>query len=52
MAITTMIDPTAESGYFLQSTLDDGRMLDVIPLTFGRARILLSHDRFFVDDSW
>lgn len=35
-------------------TLPDGRVLDVVPLTFGRARLLLSADgaTVFVDDCW
>lgn len=31
-----------ERGYYLTRILDDGRIVDLAPLTFGRARLLLS----------
>ena len=29
---------------YLTRVLNDGRVLDVVPLTFGRARLTVSHD--------
>jgi hypothetical protein len=42
------------SDYFLTLVLDDGRVVDVVPLTFGRARIIVSPsvDDFFWSDGW
>lgn len=39
---------------YFSRTLDDGRVLDVIPLTFGRARIVISRDENATDylDGW
>lgn len=34
-----MID---RSGYYLTRILSDGRVIDVVPLLFGRARIIIS----------
>lgn len=40
--------------YLGSRTLPDGRGLDVVPLTFGRARLLISRNREwgFYDDGW
>ena len=35
----------------LVKDLPDGRRLEVVPLTYGRARIIIG-DGYFVDDSW
>jgi hypothetical protein len=41
-------------GAIVSRVLDDGRVLDVYPLTFGRARLTLSHDESspFYSDAW
>jgi hypothetical protein len=43
-----------ERGAYWTKVLDDGRVIDVIPLTFGRARLLLSEsvDAPFMTDGW
>lgn len=33
-------------------TLPDGRVVDIIPLTFGRARINIGDGRYTYDDGW
>lgn len=39
--------------YYLHRPLDNGREISVIPLTFGRARIIIGpKDRTVVDDEW
>lgn len=35
----------------MKKTLQDGREVEIIPLTFGRARIIIG-DGYSVDDSW
>ena len=30
----------------------DGRTAELMPLTFGRSRIIVSRDRWTVDDGW
>lgn len=42
-----MIDRTH---YYYTRTLEDGRVIDVVPLTFGRARITISDSA--EDPSW
>lgn len=38
---------------YARRDLDDGRQVAVVPLTFGRARLTVSHDlRFGYDDGW
>lgn len=37
--------------YLLIGTMNDGRMVEVMPLTYGRARIIVGDGRF-VDDAW
>ena len=39
---------------YVTRVLPDGRAIDVVPLTFGRARIYLSRDldTLCVDDEW
>jgi hypothetical protein len=32
--------------------LPDGRWLEVIPLTYGRARITIGDGKVFIDDNW
>ncbi len=45
-----------DENYFLspRKLLPNGKVIDVIPLTFGRARITLSShiDSALIDDSW
>jgi len=43
-----------ERGALLTRTLEDGRVIDVIPLTFGRARIVISPDARLnnITDGW
>lgn len=36
---------------YYRKPLPDGRILEVIPLTFGRARIIVG-DGCFVEDGW
>jgi hypothetical protein len=33
-------------------TLPDGRLLFVVPLTFGRARLTVGHDEHTYEDGW
>ncbi len=33
-------------------TLPDGRLLFVVPLTFGRARLTVGRDEYTYDDGW
>jgi hypothetical protein len=42
--------PLNERGAYLTRLLDDGRVIDVVPLIFGRARIILS--RSLDDQTW
>ena len=35
---------TNDRGAYFTRPLEDGRVIDVIPLTFGRARITISRD--------
>ena len=46
--------PIDRSDYLLTRLLADGRVVDVTPLTFGRARIIISNDLedFFWTDGW
>lgn len=49
-----MVDRTAE-GYLVPGRkLADGRVVDVVPLTFGRSRVTVSRDETskFIDDMW
>jgi hypothetical protein len=45
---------TNERGAYFTRPLADGRVIDVIPLTFGRARITISRDNknMGYDDGW
>jgi hypothetical protein len=36
---------------YFSKTLPDGRQVDVVPLTFGRARITVG-DGYLVNDGW
>jgi hypothetical protein len=36
----------------VERTLPDGRILSVIPLTYGRGRVTIARDRMFYDDAW
>lgn len=40
-------DPT-----IVERTLPDGRIMSVIPLTFGRGRLTIARDRISYDDTW
>lgn len=40
------------SDYLAVRHLPDGRILSVVPLTLGRARLLISRDWLFVDDAF
>jgi hypothetical protein len=42
------------SGEYLLEPLEgpDGRLYSIIPLTFGRARIVVGRDRLTYDDGW
>lgn len=40
-----------EDGHFLKRILDDGRMVFVTPLTYGRARITIGNEHT-LDDGW
>lgn len=44
----------SRDGYLATKVLPDGRVLDAVPLTFGRARLLVSDsvDDFEVRDGW
>lgn len=33
-------------------TFDNGRVAEIVPLTFGRARIVVGKDLYNVDDLW
>jgi hypothetical protein len=48
------IDRKHDPTYLYSRTLPDGRVLDVVRLTFGRARIILSAsaDSLFWSDGW
>jgi hypothetical protein len=35
----------------MKRTLKDGRIVEIIPLTFGRARIIIG-DGYMADDGW
>jgi hypothetical protein len=37
---------------FATKILPDGRIVKVVPLTLGRARIIVGDGHTFVDDSW
>jgi hypothetical protein len=39
---------------YFSRTLPDGRVIDVVPLTFGRARLIISEvaDTLFWTDGW
>lgn len=39
-------------GYYFDKILPDGRVVTVMPLTFGRARITIGPDERTYDDSW
>lgn len=39
-------------GFYTGRLLADGRVLQVWPLTFGRARIIITLDWFGVEDGW
>lgn len=41
-------------GAYLTRVLDNGHIVDVVPLTFGRARLLLSRDSttVFAENVW
>lgn len=45
---------SAERGAYLTREFLDGRVADVIPLTFGRARLVVSRDLLVetYDDGW
>lgn len=45
-----LLDPNS-TGYYARRRLPDGRLLAVIPLTFGRARLGIGDDTGF-DDLW
>ena len=38
--------------YFARKTLPDGRVAEVVPLFFGRARIVVGPGAISVDDLW
>jgi hypothetical protein len=38
--------------YIDRRTLPDGRLLFVVPLTFGRARLTVGSDEWGCDDGW
>lgn len=40
-----------DEGVIIEWNLPDGRLVSLVPLTFGRARILVG-DGCFVTDSW
>ena len=41
-----------DNEYLYTKTLDDGRLVTVVPLTYGRARITIGHDYYTYDDGW
>jgi hypothetical protein len=49
--LTGEIEPVQE-GEWLRRRLPDGRLLLLVPLTFGRARLALSRDGRFYQDVW
>ncbi len=40
-----------EMGYIVERWLEDGRLLAVAPLTFGRGRLVIG-DEYFVFEGW
>ncbi len=38
--------------WIARRTLPDGRLLFVVPLTFGRARLTVGRDESTYDDGW
>jgi hypothetical protein len=38
--------------FIAQRTLPDGRLLSVVPLTFGRARVTIGFDQATYEDGW
>lgn len=42
------------SDYYYTHKIEDGRVIDVVPLTFGRARIIISAslDAWGYEDGW
>jgi hypothetical protein len=36
----------------MKKTLPDGRIAEIMPLTYGRARIIVGDGRYFVDNGY
>lgn len=43
---------TDENGFLASRWLSDGRLLAVIPLTYGRARLTVGRNPYVYDDSF
>jgi hypothetical protein len=37
---------------YFTKTLADGRIITVVPLTFGRARLCIGRDEYTYEDGW